>query len=456
MKDASVFPELVTGRDDGFVARAWQVHRGSTLRGEASCNLTERILEVPLGSDERSRVVRAHELMHARVSPHGLAWATLFGDLSPRALECAEEFRVNTLLARIGFDVALLRDGSEKAGGRRLAETGAWEEAVCFLLAVLGTGGEREYLSGIRSGNPSWLPALRAVRKRCLHVIESCSTVVLGSTQRDDRGVPKGYAQSTEVLARLLSQSMAARVPRDADELRQFRRSLEPGGRRPPTGRFAPLCFAEGRESRRRPRSYGVRHESASNTGPVMRYPSRLLTDPQQRAFARTSSRHGGIVIIDQSGSMDIDERELAVLLRRAPNALVVGYSHRPGDGGATVNAWVLASRGVVSITCPSGNVGNGVDGPILRWAIEERRGREPVVWVTDGQVTDSHDHPDEMLSEECARLVLTNQIRMVRELSEVARAFSNRASSSSSRANFGRVGRKMQEIRASGQPNEI
>jgi len=447
--DVSVFPELVTGRDDDFASRAWQVQRGSTLRGEASCDLTERVLAVPLGADERSRVVRAHELMHARVSPHGLAWATLFGDVSPRALECAEEFRVNSLLARLGFNVTLLRDGSEKIGGRRLAETGAWGEAVCFLLAVLGTGAEREYLSGIRSGNPSWLPAMRAIRKRSLHVIASCSTASLGSTRRDDRGVPNGYAHYTEVLARLLSQSMAARVPRNTDELRQFRRSLEAGGRRPPTGRFAPLYFAEAGESRRRPRAPGIRRLTASNTGPVMRYPSRLLTDPQQRAFTRRAFRHGGIVVIDQSGSMDIDQSDLAALLRRAPNALVVGYSHRPGDSGATANAWVLASRGVVATTCPSGNVGNGVDGPILRWAIGERRGRETVVWVTDGQVTDSHDHPDDALSEECAQLVFDHRIRMVRELNEVARAFSSRTIDPSSRSNFGRVGRKMLEIRA-------
>jgi hypothetical protein len=180
-----------------------------------------------------------------------------------------------------------------------------------------------------------------------------------------------------------------------------------------------------------------------------MRYPSRLLTDPQQRAFTRPAFRHGGIVVIDQSGSMDIDQSDLVALLRRAPNALVVGYSHRPGDSGATANAWVLASRGVVATTCPSGNVGNGVDGPILRWAIGERRGREPVVWVTDGQVTDSHDHPDDALSEECAQLVFDHRIRMVRELTEVSRAFSSRGMDSSNRSNFGRVGRKMLEIRA-------
>jgi hypothetical protein len=99
--------------------------------------------------------------------------------------------------------------------------------------------------------------------------------------------------------------------------------------------------------------------------------------------------------------------------------------------------------------------VGNGVDGPVLRWAVGERRGREPVVWVTDGQVTDSHDHPDDALSEECARLVLSNQIRMVRGLDEVARVFSNRASRSSGGVEFGRVGRKMHEIRGTGHSIE-
>ena len=447
MSEVVVFPELVTGRHDGFVARPWSVQRGSTLRGGASCNLTERILEVPLGADPRSRVVRAHELMHARVSPHALAWATLFAGVAPRALECAEEFRVNTLLARTGFDVTLLHDGTEKAGGRRLAEVGAWDEAVCFLLAVVGTGGEREFLSGIRAGDPSWLPALRAVKKRCLAMVAAYSTPALGATNVDGRGVPQGYAQLTEVIARLLSQTMSARVPRDADELRQFRRSLEPGGRRPPTGRFAALCFADAPLERQRLRSPGIRRDVAATTGAAMRYPSRLLTDDQRRAFARRTSRHGGVVVIDQSGSMDIDEEDLSALVRRAPDALVVGYSHRPGDVGATANAWVLASRGVVAPVCPSGNVGNGVDGPILRWAVEHRRAREAIVWVTDGQVTDSHDHPDESLSEDCARLVATHRIRMVRQLSDVARALSSTPSRPLPKGEFGRVGRKLQEI---------
>jgi hypothetical protein len=449
VRTGSVFPELVTGREDEFAGRRWRVREGSTRRGEASCDLGERILEVPLGADETARVVRAHELMHSRVSPHELDWERLLGDIAPRALECAEEFRVNTLLGRLGFDVSLLSDGSEKSGGRRLAQSGDWGQAVCFLLAVLGTGAERDYLSGIRSGDPSWLPGLRAVRKRALAIMDCCPTPLLGATKRDEDGVPGGYAASTVVLARVVTQTMAAVAPVGPEALRQFRRSLEPGGRRPPTGTFAGLSFAPGDEFHRRARSSGVRRVVACTSGTAMRYPGRLLTDPQQRAFARVAHRHGGVVVIDQSGSMDIDVGELDAMLRRAPDALVVGYSHRPGDRGATPNVWVLAARGVVA-SSPSGNVGNGVDGPVLRWALDQRRGTEPLIWVTDGQVTDSHDHACDALTTECAELVVRHRIRLVRQVADVTRCLGSGSSlKPASTVGFGRIGRKIAEIRA-------
>ena len=385
--------------------------------------------------------------MHARVSPHRLHHVAGLEDTSARALECAEELRVNTLIARLHFDVALLRDGSEKLGGRRLAESGQWPEALCFLLAVLGTGAEKEYLAGVRQGNPTWTAALRAVRKRALNIMDAQSTAALGSTKLNDEQLPTGYANTTVVLAKILTQSMAARPPTSPDELRAFRRSLEPGGRRPPSGRFAELIFDESLDMTSRPRSGGVRLARPSTVGTTMRYPSRLLTDDLKRAFAQRATLHGGIVIVDQSGSMDIDPAALVVLVRRAPNALIVGYSHRPGDGGATANAWVLANRGTVALAPPSGNVGNGVDGPVLAWALTQRRGCEPVIWVTDGQVTDSHDHPDEALTSYCAQLVRGHRIRLVRELQEAGRWLSSgRTTPKSSWSHFGRLGRTLLE----------
>lgn len=441
------FPELVTGREDGFRQGPWTVRRGSTSRGGASCNLTDRILEVPFGADATSRVVRAHELMHVRVSPHSGEWSTLCADVSGRALECAEEFRVNTLLARVGFDTSFLRDGTEKIGGRRLGEAGDWREALCFLLAVAGTGSERDFLSGIRGSRPSWLPGLRAVRKRVLNLMNGLSTSELGDTSPDGERGPRGYASGTVAVARIIDQAAEALAPADAETLRQFRRSLEPGGRRAASGRFAPLRFDQSLERHYRSRGPALRRHSPSLSGTVMRYPSRLLTDDQRRAFGSKKRRHGGVVVIDQSGSMDIATSDLAALLRFAPDAVVVGYSHRPGDLGETPNAWVLAERGTVSTTGPAGNVGNGVDGPILRWAVARSQGVGRVVWVTDGQVTDSNDHPSDDLTEECAQLVRKHRISMVRELSDAGRALG--CDRPFLPSNFGRVGRKLLEIRA-------
>jgi hypothetical protein len=441
-----VFPELVSGRDDDE-ARAWIVRAGSTMRGEASCNLSERVLEVPFEDSEQARVVRAHELMHARVSPRAHYLLQALDEVSPRALECAEELRVNTLLGRLGFDLSTLSDGTEKLGARRLGESGQWGEALCFLMAVLGTGAERDFINGIRHSAAAWLPALRNVRKRALEIF-SQDTRVLAATHLDDAGLPSGYACSTLVLARLLTQSAAARVPTSADELKAFRRSLEIGGRRPPTGVFAPLVVDESLFPERLHPGRGDRAWRASTTGVAMRYPGRLLTDDQRRAFAHQVPRHGGVVVVDQSGSMDVAPEALRALVREAPHALVIGYSHRPGDRGSMANAWILCDRGDVATRSPSGNVGNGVDGPALQWAASRRRAGECFVWVTDGQVTDSHDYPDSRLTEECAQLVIRYRIRLVRDLSDAAHVLrSNRSTSASRLASFGRVGQRLHEM---------
>lgn len=445
---APVFPELVTGRLDGLARGRWRVREGSTRRGEASCDLAARVLEVPLGADATSRVVRAHELMHVRVSPLPLEALAQFPDVAPRALECAEEFRVNTLLARLDFDVARLTDGSEKAGGRHLGEAGEWGDALCFLLAVLGTGAERPFLAGVRAGDPAWVPALRAVRRRVLALAATWSSTEMGATEPGAGGVGRGYAATTVVIARLVTPLMSARVPVGPEALRAFRRSLEPGGRRPPTGRFATLRLAEGSAARPTCGVDARRRWRPATSGTTLRYPGRLLTDPSRRAFATPGRGPGGVVVLDQSGSMDLSEADLAALRDRAPRALVVGYSHRPGDLGVTPNAWVLVERGRVASEWPAGNVGNGVDAPALRWALSRRRGDEPVVWVTDGQVTDSHDHPGEELTAECADLVRRHRIRLVRGLDEVPRALRSAGPLvGADLTRFGRLGRKLQEI---------
>jgi hypothetical protein len=438
---SAVFPELVHGRHDGFTQGPWVVQAGVAHRGGAHCNLSQRTLHVPLGDDQVSRVIQAHELMHIRVSPYLSEHARVDIDISERALECAEEFRVNLLLNRLGFGVSQLLDGTEKLGGQRLAREENWAEAVCFLLAVLGTGSETHYISGVRSQRPSWAAALRAIKKRVYAIVDPLSTAHIGDTSLDDEGLAVGFSQVTAAVARVVSRSMGAAPPNGVDELKVFRRSLEPGARRAPSGTFAPLMFDDTISYVVRAQRGGHRRQRASTSGTTLRYPSRLLTDPYQRAFSTRAPSAGGVIVIDQSGSMDVTVEELQRVLSEAPNATVVGYSHRPGDLGQTPNAWILIRAGRVASQARSGNIGNGVDGPVLRWAIRQSQGRGPVVWVTDGQVTDSQDHPCHRLSVECALMVQRHQIRMVRNLNEVQVALRGHRVSKDS---FGRVGREL------------
>jgi hypothetical protein len=109
-----------------------------------------------------------------------------------------------------------------------------------------------------------------------------------------------------------------------------------------------------------------------------------------------------------------------------------------------------MADRGSVATTIRSGNIGNGVDGAVLAWALRRRRNTEPIVWVTDGQVTDSHDHPDDGLTLQCAELVRRHRIRLVKELGGAGRALSySRTTSRSQWREFGRLGRKLLEMQA-------
>ena len=449
MNARPVFPELVTGRDDDFPEVPWRVREGFALRGHASCDFTERILEVPLGAAPVDRVIRAHELTHLRISPHDVNPLAVYPDIPRRPLECAEEFRVNVVLARLGFAVELLGDGSEMVAGQRLGTEGAWAEAVCFFAALVGCGAEKDFLKGVRRSAPAWVKPLGVLKRRLQSLVASCSTSELASTsrRRDGSGLPEGFDRVSVPVAEILVRAMGAAVPETPEQLKVFKRALEPGGRRPPSGRFAELVWSEEAQKTTTSSTRHVRRWRAASSGRTLRYPSRLLTDPQRRAFVDGRRFLGGVVVVDQSGSMDVPEDELSALLSLVPAALVVGYSHRPGDTGGHPNAWILASQGRRAERIPGGNVGNGVDGPILEWAVRQRRSGEPIVWVTDGQVTDSNDHPGSELSRECARLVRRHRIRLVRTLAEATGALSGRNTGSLEPAtSFGRVGRALQE----------
>jgi hypothetical protein len=139
---------------------------------------------------------------------------------------------------------------------------------------------------------------------------------------------------------------------------------------------------------------------------------------------------------------MEISNDELNKILDLAPSSIVVAYSHKRGSQGIA-NAWVLAERGKRVESLPSiGNVGNGVDGPILEWAISKRKGNEPIIWVCDGQVTDgANDHGHEELTEICARIVAKHKITQANDVDGAIKLLQNPSKARNSKKVYGRVG---------------
>ena len=143
--------------------------------------------------------------------------------------------------------------------------------------------------------------------------------------------------------------------------------------------------------------------------------------------------------------------------------ATIIGYTHRPHSVDIP-NAFLIASEGLIvkpHEISRANNVGNGVDLPALRHAIGVATGLvkagdtranhrastartvQPVVWVFDGQATDSTDHPvsDEQ-AKQLAGLVMRHGVIIVPSVERAIAAM--RAPSLSKAEAGGRVGRQL------------
>ncbi|MFM8529099.1 MAG: hypothetical protein ACKOD2_05370, partial [Ilumatobacteraceae bacterium] len=96
-------PELIQRADRP--PAAWRVVPGRAQRGHAWTNLGNGMMRAPAGDDPTSRCIRAHELMHAKVSPFVRWLPDDCNHLTKSDVDAAEEFRVNMLVRAAGSPV---------------------------------------------------------------------------------------------------------------------------------------------------------------------------------------------------------------------------------------------------------------------------------------------------------------------------------------------------------------
>ena len=443
MSTRTVLPEWLVRGD--CCGQAWKILPGAAERGEAFTDLDRRHMQVPLDDDETARCIRAHELMHAKISPRERALPDDKSFIDPGLLESAEEFRVNQLIRVAGFPVGKhLYDGSEKLTGRRMARSRNWRGLVSAVAGMSGTMSIRYLLAGVSEVSKDLAQSLRLLDRALQTIWRSwvqpsddedryfdprspidtrrvASTEPLAFTEGGPVAT-QGWMFTIEI-AELLHLVAVAGTDADGhlEDLRRNRRHFDDNSEHV-VGHFANLVELEVRRSRRVDGTLGRRRRPSTN-GRHPRRINRMLADPERRVFDRREPARGGVVLIDQSGSMGLEREDIDRLLDAAPGCTVIGYSHLSGRLDHP-NVWVIAENGRVADLIPSGNTGNGVDGPAIRFAAARRRRRsEPFIWVSDGYVTDFNDNSRLNLTRECAELVVTHGIHQVGYMDEALAA---------------------------------
>jgi len=430
----------------------WEVDPCRPVRGEPTTNIVERTMTVPVDDSERSRVIRAHEMMHAKVSPAGdfIGWINR-GIASQTAMKAVEEVRVNLLCDKVGFKVREhLTDGGETADGERLAATNDWANAVFMAVATAGTASSKPFLTGIRRHNRLWGSALLDISKRVLKEMNKAyKTGTLSSTSlgRHSGLSPQGFTH-VERIAEWIDRLANAPAPQETvEEAEDGTGDGEGDGRKEGgarshsnigiTGagddRGVPLTAITPSQQTTVPPHWGElvigklpltvsmkgtlgKKRIAAPTGRSPRRLHRYYTDPQRRIFDKTVRGMGGIVVIDASGSMSFTRDQIKKIMENAPGCTVLSYS----DAMTEENAYILADNGMIAAELPSQGYGNGVDFPAIEWAVKRKpRSSTPVVWVTDGGVCGPNQGYNDMLAMQCIEYCKKHNIFVVPHVNE-------------------------------------
>jgi hypothetical protein len=453
-------PEMLGRKDKD--AGVWRVDTCAPVRGKPMTNVVTKHMVVPVGDEQIDRVIRAHEMAHARFSPADdfPKWVAR-GIATEEAMTVVEEVRVNFLIKKAGFDVDLLADGSEKASGVRIAEAGDWTQAVYIAVGYSICGGGKDFLTGVKRVNPAWAKTLREIIKAVeKEFVKAFKTGTLGSTEVDPRHglAPFGFSH-TERIAEWVDR-LANPPQQDEDEQQDEPNGQKEGEGEPkkddPTkdgkgGVGATNAQPKADPKKVRPTEVGKgnngvvpswgklivgtlpltrkahgglgRKRVASNMGRNPRRIGNALADPEKRVFDRYKKGNGGIVLIDGSGSMSFTNKDILDITEASPGCTVAVYS--ADRNNVKPNLLVLAQNGKMIDKLPERNGGNGVDGEAIRWAVKQRkRSSTPIVWVTDGKVHGlgtggQYGGYHDILAMDCIKEVLKHKVFMAHNVTD-------------------------------------
>lgn len=383
-------PETVTGKPT-------RVIRTQGARG--SWDMANHVMQAPLDEDATSRVIRAHEMAHAKHTPMD---AFQRSDASAEALRAAEDARVNCIAqGKAMRRSAELQCSAEEVERDRDAVAAHLDEGDAFgaaCHAVARTGLPHAYDLRVQVDEALEQGAFHDPQVRLLYMVWRDVYVAAHNLTCAGELVARG-----RTVADVLPFERAVELAKLLDRLRPIEEGEqrdeegEPRGEEgePEAGDHEHGEEGEGLWGEMRivdcvktircvPRA---RRRKRSDEGDSLRDVARAFTDGI--AFdkrRRVQSRD--VLLIDASGSMDVDLSEVEEAVRLSPHGIVACYDSDPASS-TRGKLQVLAAGGMRCDRDAMEPIANRnvIDLPALRWSIDNARAGGRVVWITDGAV---------------------------------------------------------------------
>ena len=410
--------------------RRWAVEPSPGDLSGATDTKRARLL-APISDTPTGRMVRNHELAHAKITP-AMAAGTLTKrhSVSMEALQWSEDSRISTFLSYNDLvdDEALSDDEADAlarvCGGSIRGIAGA-------LLVNWSLDSQRTRLEGafIRAGIPA--VDLQGISDRVEAIRAGIDRVASGRHRRGRRkswartyGDRKGFNTFTVPLAKAFDAefpeggSGGDKGDKCGPPDRAIERKLAAVRGSKNWGRITDVFRPRLDRAVRPPRSPGRRF---SDTGVIPTAIHRIPTDGA--VFTTRRKTKGGTVLCDASGSMHYSDSDIERILQEAPGSTVAFYAGA-NYGAPRGRIVVAADRGratsVDEIHRALPGKENLIDGPALRWLARQPA---PRFWISDEGVGGVADFgPGGPCHRECLEICRAANITIVPRIDSLRR----------------------------------
>ena len=455
------YPQIVTGED-------WNVFENTEHDPQPRTDNLNRQMYVPMDREcedcgvNHSRMIRRHELGHAKWSPKTMG--KLMRGTRADCIHALEEVRINYLLAaraKLPCDEPVLCMDKVQATILRMIKSASVADIILYILASktytndnyvleavisrdvvkqFNEASDDETLHIIRQSELKFAiqvansyaakminhrynqwPSYRKVQKlaeKLSHVINE----FIDKPKADEIHAPKPQPGESEHEAEGESDEAIAAAG-NADELeKRMRTSLQED-----------MLYRSGSgigqwgkmEIHEPPMSVNLR--SRINHGRAYR-PMDYGYNPKyinsycidKKIFKQRQRTYGGTVLIDASGSMSFSGQDILEIMEEVPAVKIAMYNHTSWSDGATGTLRIIAKDGkrvTEEYLSEHSGGGNLVDGPALEWLAKMPPAR---IWVSDMYVFGRHNSNEINLLQECVQICKRNNILRLANIEEV------------------------------------